>query len=64
MNDTLVLERQKLLKYPYAKKIETIQKAYDFLEYMEDLIFVQKDKKDPNKQYVSRNVFKKAISHK
>lgn len=64
MNDVLVLEKQKILKYPYLKRIEAIQKAYDFLEYMEDLIFVQKDKNSPDAKYVSRNVFKKAISQK
>jgi hypothetical protein len=64
MNDILVLEKQKLLKYPYTKRIEAIQKAYDFLEYMEDLIFVQQDKNSPDKDCVSRSVFKNAISQK
>ena len=61
MNDILLLERQKIMKYPHTKKIETLQKAYDFLEYLEDMIFVQNDKQNPDTSYVDRKTFKKAL---
>jgi hypothetical protein len=64
MNDTLVLERQKILKYPYTKKVETLQKAYDFLEYLEDIIFVQNDKKNPDTSCVDKATFKKILTKK
>lgn len=64
MNDVLVLERQKILKYPYVKSVETLQKAYDYLEYLEDMIFVRNDKKNPDIDCVDRKVFKKIISKK
>jgi len=61
MNDILVLERQKIMKYPHTKKIETLQKAYDFLEHIEDMMFVQQDKHTPDTSYVDRKTFKKAL---
>lgn len=64
MNDVLLLERQKIMKYPYVKRVKTIQKAYDFLEYLEDMIFVKNDKKNPDTDYVDRKTFKKLIAKK
>lgn len=60
VEETIILDKKKVQQLSHKSKKVLIQKIYDFAEYLEDMDFVEQDKKKTDTE-VSRDLFQKSL---
>ncbi len=59
--ETITLKKSKIMNLPHAEKVALIKQIYDLVEEIEDMDFIQQDKKQED-AVVQRTEFKTLLT--